>query len=288
MFVVGTAGHVDHGKSTLVKALTGIDPDRLREEQERAMTIDLGFAWLTLPSGREISLIDVPGHERFIKNMLAGVGGIDVVLLVIAADESVMPQTREHMAICQLLQVKKGLTVLTKIDTVDRDFVDLVEVEVHDFLKGTFLADAPVLRVSAQTGEGVPDLVAALRQLAATVVPRDASQIFSWGGGRWLRRSVGRRQDRRGDPRRFDLVRELVEMVRFGVVLRRCELRFPARPVEHAHASRAKVEMIRPEPRIEPRSFHLIQEIVERLCVLVLYRQLHQVQSGLPAHPLMG
>lgn len=176
--IVGTAGHIDHGKTSLVKALTGIDTDRLKEEKERGITIDLGFANLPLDAETTIGFVDVPGHERFIKNMLAGVGGIDVVLLVIAADESVMPQTREHMAICQLLQVKKGLTVLTKIDTVDRDFVDLVEVEVHDFLKGTFLADAPVLRVSAQTGEGVPDLVAALRQLAATVVPRDASQIF--------------------------------------------------------------------------------------------------------------
>jgi selenocysteine-specific elongation factor len=176
--IVGTAGHIDHGKTSLVKALTGIDTDRLKEEKARGITIDLGFASLPLDGDTTLGFVDVPGHERFIKNMLAGVGGIDVVLLVIAADESVMPQTREHLAICQLLRVKKGLTVLTKIDTVERDFVDLVEVEVHDFLKGTFLADAPVLRVSAQTGEGLPEVVAALRHLAATVTPRDASQIF--------------------------------------------------------------------------------------------------------------
>src|SRR5579885_3652548 len=119
MFVIGTAGHIDHGKSTLVKALTGIDPDRLQEEKDRGMTIDLGFAWLTLPSGREVSVVDVPGHERFIKNMLAGVGGIDVALLVVAADESVMPQTDEHLAILDLLRVKNGLVALTKVDLVE-------------------------------------------------------------------------------------------------------------------------------------------------------------------------
>lgn len=176
--IVGTAGHIDHGKTSLVKALTGIDTDRLKEEKTRGITIDLGFANLPLDADTTLGFVDVPGHERFIKNMLAGVGGIDVVLLVIAADESVMPQTREHLAICQLLHVKKGLTVLTKIDTVEPDFVDLVEVEVHEFLKGTFLADAPVLRASAHTGEGIPELIQALRQLSAAVVPRDASQIF--------------------------------------------------------------------------------------------------------------
>src|ERR671917_2087113 len=121
MRVIGTAGHVDHGKSTLIQALTGIDPDRLREEKERGMTIDLGFAWLTLPSGREISIVDVPGHERFIKNMLAGVGGIDAALLVVAADESIMPQTAEHLAILDLLGVERGIVVLSKADAVDAD-----------------------------------------------------------------------------------------------------------------------------------------------------------------------
>ena len=126
MYVVGTAGHVDHGKSTLVQALTGIDPDRLREEKERGLTIELGFAWLTLPSGREVSIVDVPGHERFIKNMLAGVGAIDLAMLVVAANESVMPQTREHLAILDLLRVRRGLAVITKKDLVDEEMVELV------------------------------------------------------------------------------------------------------------------------------------------------------------------
>src|SRR5688572_26506151 len=153
MYTVGTAGHVDHGKSTLVRALTGIDPDRLREEQERAMTIDLGFAWLTLPSGREVSLVDVPGHERFIKNMLAGVGGLDAVMLVIAADEGPMPQTAEHLAILDLLGVTRGVVVLTKTDLVDDDWLALVREEVADLLAGTTLAGAPFVAVSAQTGD---------------------------------------------------------------------------------------------------------------------------------------
>src|SRR6202165_3790088 len=126
MFVIGTAGHVDHGKSLLVEALTGIDPDRLREEKARGMTIDLGFAWLTLPSGKEVSIVDLPGHERFIKNMLAGAGGIDLALLVIAADESVMPQTREHLAILDLLAVAHGVVAITKSDLVDNDMLELV------------------------------------------------------------------------------------------------------------------------------------------------------------------
>src|SRR3954471_8821298 len=119
MYVIGTAGHVDHGKSTLVLALTGIDPDRLQEEKAREMTIDLGFAWLTLPSGREVSIVDVPGHERFIRNMLAGVGGIDLALLVIAADEGIMPQTEEHLAILEILRVKRAIVALTKVDLVE-------------------------------------------------------------------------------------------------------------------------------------------------------------------------
>ena len=134
MYVLGTAGHVDHGKSTLVKALTGIDPDRLQEEKEREMTIDLGFAWLRLPGGPEVSIVDVPGHERFIKNMLAGVGGIDAALLVIAADEGPMPQTNEHLNILDLLGVERGLIVLTKRDLVDADWLDLVREEVRDRL----------------------------------------------------------------------------------------------------------------------------------------------------------
>src|SRR3954471_11759199 len=129
-FVIGTAGHVDHGKSTLVKALTGIDPDRLAEEKARAMTIDLGFAWLTLPGGQTVSIVDVPGHERFIKNMLAGAGGIDIALLVVAADDGVMPQTREHLAILDLLDVRRGVVAITKLDLVDPDWLGLVAADV--------------------------------------------------------------------------------------------------------------------------------------------------------------
>ena len=165
MFVVGTAGHVDHGKSTLVEALTGIDPDRLAEEKERGLTIDLGFAWLQLPSGSEVSIIDVPGHERFVNNMLAGVGGIDLALLVVAADESVMPQTREHLAILDLLHIPRGLVALTKKDLVDDDWLDLVAADVEDTLKGTVLEDAQILPVSAQTGEGLPELVSAIESM---------------------------------------------------------------------------------------------------------------------------
>lgn len=162
MYVIGTAGHVDHGKSTLVKTLTGIDPDRWEEERRREMTIDLGFAWLTLPSGRSVSVIDVPGHERFIKNMLAGVGGIDAALLVVAADESFMPQTEEHLAILDLLGVEHGLVVLTKADLVDDEWLQLVRAEVNERLAGTSLAGAPQLAVSARSGRGIPELLAAL------------------------------------------------------------------------------------------------------------------------------
>ncbi len=170
-YVLGTAGHVDHGKSTLVKALTGIDPDRLREEKEREMTIDLGFAWLTLPSGRQVSIVDVPGHERFIKNMLAGVGGIDAALLVVAADEGPMPQTVEHLAILDLLQVQRGLVVLTKIDAVDADWRDLVMEEVRERLRSSTLAGAPIYPVSSLTGEGLDDLKRAIDALLDEVPP---------------------------------------------------------------------------------------------------------------------
>ena len=164
MYVVGTAGHVDHGKSTLIQALTGIDPDRLQEEKERGLTIDLGFAWLVTPSGREVSVVDVPGHERFIKNMLAGVGGIDLALLVVAADESVMPQTQEHLAILDLLGIRRGLAVITKRDLVEEDILQLVQLEVDDALKGTTLEGAPILAVSATTGGGLDKLLAAIDQ----------------------------------------------------------------------------------------------------------------------------
>ena len=172
MYVIGTAGHVDHGKSTLVQALTGIDPDRLREEKERGMTIDLGFAWLRLPSGNEVSIVDVPGHERFVNNMLAGVGGIDLALLVVAADESVMPQTREHLAILDLLKVERGLVAITKTDTVEPDWYELVEADVEDVLEGTALEGASILPVSAVTGEGLPELLAAIDAMLADTPPK--------------------------------------------------------------------------------------------------------------------
>ena len=151
--ILGTAGHIDHGKSSLVKALTGTDPDRLKEEKERGITLDLGFASLDLPSGNRLGIVDVPGHEGLIRNMLAGVGGIDIVLLVIAADESIMPQTREHLAICDLLHVKQGLIVLTKMDLVDKDWLGLARDEVREFVKGSFLEKAPIVPVSSKTGE---------------------------------------------------------------------------------------------------------------------------------------
>lgn len=162
MYVIGTAGHVDHGKSTLVKALTGIDPDRLPQEKEREMTIDLGFAWMSLPGGREVSIVDVPGHERFIKNMLAGVGGIDLAMLVVAANESVMQQTREHLAILDILKIKRGLVVITKADMVDPELVELVKAEVEDVVAGTILEGAPTQVVSAYTGEGMDSLIATI------------------------------------------------------------------------------------------------------------------------------
>ena len=158
MYVIGTAGHVDHGKSTLVKAMTDIDPDRFPEEKAREMTIDLGFAWMTLPSGRDVSIVDVPGHERFIKNMLAGGGAIDLALLIVAADESVMPQTREHLAILDILQITRGLVVITKTDLVDEELIELVKAEVEDTLRGTSFEGCPMIGVSAYTGEGINDL----------------------------------------------------------------------------------------------------------------------------------
>lgn len=173
MRVIGTAGHVDHGKSTLVKALTGIDPDRLKEEKERAMTIDLGFAWLTLPSGESVGVVDVPGHQDFIKNMLAGVGGIDAALLVVAADEGVMPQTREHLAILDLMQVHGGVVAVTKVDLAeDEDWLELVQADVAETLSGTVLADAPLIPVSATTGRGLQELLQALDEQLAQAPPR--------------------------------------------------------------------------------------------------------------------
>jgi len=167
--VAGTAGHIDHGKTSLVKALTGTDTDRLPEEKARGITIDLGFAFLEEPDGLTIEIVDVPGHERFVKNMLAGVGGIDLALLVIAADEGVMPQTREHLAICSLLHIKSGMVALTKTDMVEPDWLELVRDDVARLLDGTFLAGCPIVPVSSKTGEGLPELRAALGALARSV-----------------------------------------------------------------------------------------------------------------------
>ncbi|MFZ5449423.1 MAG: selenocysteine-specific translation elongation factor [Thermodesulfobacteriota bacterium] len=176
--ILGTAGHIDHGKSALIKALTGTDPDRLKEEKLRGITIELGFAELELPSGQHLGIVDVPGHERFVRHMVAGATGMDLVALVIAADEGVMPQTREHLEICQLLKVKQGLVVLTKVDLVEEDWLDLVEEEVKEALQGTFLEGAPIERFSAITGFGKEHLLATLADLAAQVPPKPATGIF--------------------------------------------------------------------------------------------------------------
>ena len=176
--ILGTAGHIDHGKTALVKALTGVDTDRLKEEKERGITIELGFTFFDLPSGIRLGIVDVPGHEKFVKHMVAGVWGIDLVALIIAADEGVMPQTREHLDICSLLKVKKGLIILTKIDLVDQELLELVREEVIDIVRGTFLKDAPILAVSSMTGEGVPLLISTLDRLSEEVEERSSSGLF--------------------------------------------------------------------------------------------------------------
>ncbi|MDW7652455.1 MAG: GTP-binding protein, partial [Bacillota bacterium] len=172
--IIGTAGHVDHGKTALIKALTGEDTDRLRQEKERGISIELGFAPFKLPSGRLAGVVDVPGHERFIHNMLAGIGGIDLVLLVVDVTEGVMPQTREHVEIMDLLHIGRGIVVLAKTDLAeDEDWLDLVEEEVREALQGTFLEDAPYFRVSAHTGQGLQELVAGIDRLTEQMPARD-------------------------------------------------------------------------------------------------------------------
>src|SRR5579863_10705260 len=195
--IVGTAGHIDHGKTALVKALTGIDADRLEEEKRRGITIDLGFAHMDLVGADgeplSVSFVDVPGHERFVRNMLAGVGGIDLVLLVIAADESIKPQTREHFEILQLLGVQRGITVLTKADAVDAETLEVVRMEVQEFLRGTFLGSPglgspsldkpssdqprPIVAVSSLTGAGLEELKRAIVAVAADAAPRDSKAL---------------------------------------------------------------------------------------------------------------
>ncbi|MBW1805821.1 MAG: selenocysteine-specific translation elongation factor, partial [Deltaproteobacteria bacterium] len=176
--ILGTAGHIDHGKTSLIKALTGIDADRLKEEKERGITIELGFAHLELPSGQLLGIIDVPGHEKFVKNMVAGATGIDLVALVIAADEGVMPQTREHLEICQLLDIKHGLVILTKTDMAEPDWLELVREDVAGFLENTFLENAPIVEVSSVTGEGIDELVKVIDNLVQEAPERDMGHFF--------------------------------------------------------------------------------------------------------------
>jgi selenocysteine-specific elongation factor len=176
--ILGTAGHIDHGKTSLVRAITGIDTDRLKEEKERGITIELGFAHLDLPSGRHIGVVDVPGHEKFVKNMVAGATGIDIVAMVIAADEGVMPQTREHMEICTLLGVRHGLIALTKIDMVDEEMLELAQEDIREFARGSFLEGAPIIPVSSVTRQGLPEFVQAIEALAAEVPDRPPSTLF--------------------------------------------------------------------------------------------------------------
>ncbi len=176
--ILGTAGHIDHGKTSLVKALTGVDTDRLKEEKERGITIELGFTFLDLPSGIRLGIIDVPGHEKFVKHMVAGVWGIDLVALIIASDEGSMPQTREHLDICKLLNVKKGLVVLTKIDLVNRELLDLAKEEVGEIVRDTFLEGAPILTVSSLTGEGIPQLRSTLDILSREIEERSSNGLF--------------------------------------------------------------------------------------------------------------
>ncbi len=177
-FVLGTAGHVDHGKTALIKALTGIDTDRLKEEKERGITIELGFASLTLPSGQTLGIVDVPGHEKFIKNMVSGAAGIDLVMMVIAADEGIMPQTKEHLNICSVLGISKGIIALTKIDLVEKDWLKLVQSEIIEFLQGTFLESAPIVPVSAIKQEGLTDLTQALETATSHINEKTDDGIF--------------------------------------------------------------------------------------------------------------
>jgi len=176
--ILGTAGHIDHGKSSLVKALTGTDPDRLKEEKERGITIDLGFADLVYPDGLSIGIVDVPGHERLVRNMLAGAGGIDLMLLVIAADEGIMPQSREHLHICELLKIKKGIVAITKTDMVEPDWLELVKEEVKGFVAGTFLDGAPVIAVSSKTGDNLEALKDIIHDLALEVETKPTKGLF--------------------------------------------------------------------------------------------------------------
>ncbi len=176
--ILGTAGHIDHGKTSLIKAMTGTDTDRLKEEKERGITIELGFAGLDLPGGEHLGIVDVPGHEKFVKNMVAGATGIDIVLMVVAADEGIMPQTREHMEICTLLGIQNGIVVITKTDMVDEEWLELVKDDIEQYMAGTFLEEAPVVCVSSQTGEGIDDLIATLAEAVSQLPERQTTGLF--------------------------------------------------------------------------------------------------------------
>ena len=176
--ILGTAGHIDHGKTSLIKAITGTDTDRLKEEKERGITIELGFAALDLPGGQHLGIVDVPGHEKFVKNMVAGATGIDIVVMVIAADEGVMPQTREHMEICTLLGIQHGLIAMTKTDMVEEEWLELALEDIREFCQETFLEDSPILPVSSVTGEGIPELISALDEIAGNIPQRPPSSLF--------------------------------------------------------------------------------------------------------------
>jgi selenocysteine-specific elongation factor len=176
--ILGTAGHIDHGKTSLIKAISGTDTDRLKEEKERGITIELGFASLDLPGGQHLGIVDVPGHEKFVKNMVAGATGIDIVVMVIAADEGVMPQTREHMEICTLLGIQHGLIVMTKTDMVDEEWLELALEDIREFSQGTFLEEAPIMPVSSVTGDGIPELISAINEIAGSIPQRPPSSLF--------------------------------------------------------------------------------------------------------------
>jgi len=176
--IVGTAGHIDHGKTTLIRALTGIDCDRLKEEKERGITTELGFAHWHLDSDLLVGIVDVPGHEKFVRHMVAGAWGIDTVLLVVAADEGVMPQTREHLDICEILGLKKGIVIITKKDLVDDDMLELVEEDVRDFLKGRALQNAPIIAVSSTTGENLDVLKKLLHDMSDEIEEKSREGIF--------------------------------------------------------------------------------------------------------------
>ncbi|MFY9483865.1 MAG: selenocysteine-specific translation elongation factor, partial [Tissierellaceae bacterium] len=176
-FIIGTAGHIDHGKTTLIRALTGRNTDRLKEEQKRGISIDLGFTYFDLPSGQRAGIIDVPGHEKFIKNMLAGVMGMDIVILVVAADEGIMPQTEEHLSILNLLGIERGFVVLTKVDLVDDEWLDMVEEEVREEIKGTFLETSPILKVSSTKKEGIQEVINLIDEYVKDIEERDISEM---------------------------------------------------------------------------------------------------------------